>query len=140
MTFQEIQKAACGKAKLPPFPTQPELLCYWSLRSLKELWDAGRIDDNEAAKEKADICRAYMENAAHYRQYVDVYHQYGERNQQAGEIVRDILVAMKEDSPDYKALLGKAMGCIGALCNESVSAQIVHDWMREDGGNHAETR
>lgn len=138
MTFNELLAAACGKIEMPPFPTLPERMCFAALRNVRCDWLEKRIDDKQAAVEKRDIRRAYDEAAEAHQQHVAVYRTYCQRSKQAGGIIRDIVVALKADSPDYKALLEKAMDCIGVLCNEHVSACVIRDQIYENGGNHAE--
>lgn len=138
MTFEDIQKAACGKAEMTPFPTPPDLQCYVSLRAVRIAWEAGQITDKRAIVEKQDVHRTYQENAQRYQTYIDVYRTYNRRCLKAESMVKTILDSLKETEPDYKALLGMAMNCIGLLCNEDCTPRVAKELLARTAGDYVD--
>ena len=127
MSYEEIHIAVAHGENLPPFRALPEKLCYGCLQNLKYAFECGALDEKQVRTGKQDIRRAYADDSKAYRQYMAVYQEYNENSIVAGGFIREIILELNQDKPDYKTLFHMAMECIGQMKNETVTAALAKE-------------
>jgi uncharacterized cysteine cluster protein YcgN (CxxCxxCC family) len=102
MTLDEIELLAMEHKSLPEFTPLPETCFYWSMRNLHDCVKHGRMQREDASKEKQRAIRRYHEFNAAYDSGCELYKERQKCIRLGSQMMNDIV---KEEDPAKAAAL-----------------------------------
>ncbi len=131
MTYKEILTLVSKEEPLPLFQALADRLCYESLAKLKAEYELAGVGEKQVKIRKQEIRRAHEEYTEAHRQYLAVYRGIQRKLPACRRRNTRNLGRVETAVSELPAAFQKAMNCLGTLCNDSATAQIIQKIMNQ---------
>ena len=98
MDLHELELKASRLEEMPEFLSLPQSDLYLGLRFLYAQYRSGRLDKEQATREKKRLVNFYEHSSRRQQDYVDLFRQYQENMRQGEELLHQLNHALTSNN------------------------------------------